>query len=99
MSEEQKQALESFKKIQWYEAGDEEYCESGFDHIDCMHFINDHYETVKLALEQYSIICDIFDEWSIKDNDIIPTTNRERDLSNYGWNKCITQLRKALTKP
>ena len=27
-----------------------------------------------------------------KKNDYIPTTKRERDLSNYGWNQCLDFL-------
>ena len=57
-----------------------------------------HDDVDKAIIAALRIADEISDDWVLKDNEYTPTSNREVDLANYGWNQCIKQIRKAMAQ-
>ena len=57
-------------------------------------------KAIQSALEKAQkydrLVKEVFDDWFLKDNDFIPTSKKEKDLANYGWNSCVYSIRKYL---
>jgi predicted RNase H-like nuclease (RuvC/YqgF family) len=54
--------------------------------------------TIKQLEDKCDHIDEMLDDWVMKENEYIPTSKREKDLANYGWNKCVYAIRESFKK-